>query len=94
MVEDPTIKKLDIFNTKMKTWYVDFLLSQSTIAMFNVVLILTAQFYLGWNWETVWNNMILYYVIFINLTISKVANTYINKNKVITDANENKPKVN
>lgn len=91
MEEDPTIKKIDNVNAKLKNWYVDFLLSQSTMAMLNVVLILTAQFYLGWNWDTIWNTMILYYVIFINLTISKVAMTYVEKNKVMDNGFKIKP---
>jgi len=89
MEQDKTIQKLDSFNTKMKTWYVDFLLSQSTMAMLNVVLIMTAQFYLGWSWDKIWNSMILYYVIFINLTISKAVKSYIDKNKVIRDEVKN-----
>lgn len=75
-IEKSPSANLEKASKRMGKWYVDYILSDFTAGAFATAILHVIKAYFNLNWAQFWNDMVLFYVIFISIMVSRLVKTF------------------
>lgn len=61
--------------SKIKQWYVNYILSDFTFASISTAILLMVKIYFNIDWDRFWSGLILWYVVYIATMVARVVKT-------------------